>query len=171
MPWVLWIGVAVGLFFGVVVFFGAPYLPTLSPQITTALDLLNLKPGQTLLELGCGDGKVLLVAARRGYNAVGIELNPILASIAWLRTRRYRGQVRVVWGNYWLKEWPMSDGVYTFLIDRFMVKLDQRMQHYGGKLVSVAFQVPGRRHSAKGHGVYLYDYGKGLAHKTASRVP
>ena len=42
--------------FGFVVFVGPPYLPTLDKQVRTALDLLDLKKGQTLLELGCGDG-------------------------------------------------------------------------------------------------------------------
>ena len=160
-----------GLFFGAVVFFGAPYLPTLAPQIAAAFDLLDIEPGQTILELGCGDGKVLIAAAQRGYRAVGIELNPVLAGIAWLRTRRYRGRVRVVWGSYWLRRWPASDGVYVFLIDRFMSKLDERMRQYGGKLVSVAFQVPDRQYDAEKHGVYLYDYGKGLALASVSKVP
>lgn len=162
MAWLLWLGVLAGLLFGATVFFGAPYLPTLTPQIIAALDLLDIKPGQTVLELGCGDGKVLLAAARHGYRAVGIELNPVLAGIAWLRTRRYRGQIRIVWGSYWHREWPPSDGVYVFLIDRFMPKLDQRMRQYGGKLTSVAFRVPGRRPDAEKYGVYLYDYGRGL---------
>lgn len=93
---------------------------------------------------------------------MGIELNPVLAGIAWLRTRRYRGQIRVVWGSYWHREWPPSDGVYVFLIDRFMPKLDECMRQYGGKLASVAFRVPGRRPDAEKYGVYLYDYGRGL---------
>ena len=63
--------------FAGVVAFGAPYLPTLRPQVETALELVNLMPGQTLLELGCGDGKVLVAAAQTGLHAVGYELNPL----------------------------------------------------------------------------------------------
>ncbi len=37
--------------FGFVVAFGAPYLPTLGKQQQQALELLGLKPGQTMLEL------------------------------------------------------------------------------------------------------------------------
>ena len=39
------------LCFCAVILFGAPYLPTLSKQKEAALDLLDLKKGQTLLEL------------------------------------------------------------------------------------------------------------------------
>jgi hypothetical protein len=40
----------------VVIFLGAPYVPTLNKQRETALDLLKLKSGQTLIDLGSGDG-------------------------------------------------------------------------------------------------------------------
>ncbi len=151
------------LLFGLVVFFGAPYLPTLQPQVVAAFELLDLKKGQTILELGCGDGRVLVEAASRGYRAVGIELNLLLVFIALWHTRRYRDQVQVIWGNYWKTSWPKSDGVFTFLIDSFMPKLDEHMQQYGGKLVSVAFRVPKRTVSKELNGVYLYDYDKPLA--------
>ncbi len=153
----------VTILFGAIVFFGAPYLPTMRPQVATAFELLNLTEGQTLLELGCGDGRVLLEAASRGYRAVGIELNLVLVLVALWRTRRCRDRVQIVWGNYWAKTWPPSDGVFTFLIDSFMPKLDERMQRYGGKLASIAFRVPGRSIRKEQNGVYLYVYDKPLA--------
>src|SRR5258708_6899695 len=110
-----WLLLAVGLIilsFGFVVMFGAPYVPTLQPQARIAIEMINLKPGETLLELGCGDGKLLVLAAQTGVYAVGYELNPILVAIAWLRTIRYRKYVRVVWGNLWnIKRWPDADGI------------------------------------------------------------
>ncbi|TAH32283.1 hypothetical protein EYC58_03325 [Candidatus Saccharibacteria bacterium] len=149
---------AVVLAFGLVVFFGAPYLPTLKPQTKAALELLDLKPGQTLLELGSGDGTVMLAAAKAGLNVVGVELNPILCLVTWLRTRKYRKQVKIIWGNFWIVEWPECDGVFTFLLDRFMPKLDTRMQEIKKPLVSFAFRVPGRKPTAEKSGVFLYRY-------------
>ncbi|HEU4984185.1 MAG TPA: class I SAM-dependent methyltransferase, partial [Nitrososphaera sp.] len=75
----LLIVLAVSVLLGFVVFFGPPYLPTLRRNIDAALDLLDLKPGQTMLDLGSGDGRVLVAAAKRGINVVGIELSPVLA--------------------------------------------------------------------------------------------
>lgn len=144
--------------FGSVVLFGAPYLPTLGPQVRTAFELLDLDKGQTLLELGCGDGKVLIAAAERGHKAIGIELNPLLAFIAWARTRRYGKNVRVICANYWRMPWPPADAVYVFLLDRFMPRLDTRMCEYGGKLASNTFRVPRKKPVAEANGVFVYDY-------------
>jgi len=147
--------------FGVVVIFGAPYVPTLKPQVRTALELAALKKGQTMLELGCGDGKVLVAAARKGINTVGYELNPLLAAVAWLRTRRYRRQVTVIWGDYWRKEWPPAAAIFTFLLPKYMEKLDKKITRYDHKpvrLVSFAFRIPGKQAVREQNGVYLYTY-------------
>ena len=93
------------------IFFGPPYVPTLTPNMRGALDLLDLEPGQTMLDLGCGDGKVLLAAAERGWQAVGIEISPVLVMVARLRTWKYRKLVRVLWGNYFQRTWPQADGI------------------------------------------------------------
>jgi SAM-dependent methyltransferase len=146
------------LAFAGVIFRGAPYVPTLDPQARAALGLLNLKPGQTLLELGSGDGKILIVAAQAGLNVVGIELNPFLVVVSWLRTRRYRKQVRIIWGDFWLVRWPECDGVFSFLLGQFMPRLDERMKVLKKPLASFAFQIPDRKPASEQSGVFLYRY-------------
>lgn len=162
MGLILWVTVAViFMAFAFVVAFGAPFLPTLKPQVRSALDLLDLKPGQTLLELGSGDGRVLVAAAERGITAIGYELNPLLAIYSWLRTRRYNGKVRVVWGDFWNKKLPPTEGIFVFLLDPYMKKLDKKIvQEYGKpvKLVSFAFKIPSRKITTEKNGLYLYQY-------------
>lgn len=150
------------LVFGFVLFFGAPYLPTQRKQLEIGLDLMNLKRGEIMYELGCGDGKVLKVAASRGINVIGYELNPILVLVAKINTFRYRQNVRVIWGNFWRADISDADGVYVFLLDRFMKRLDKKIQsgtQKPVKLVSYAFKVPGRKIKACKSGMYLYQYG------------
>lgn len=160
----IWVGVLLMLLaicFAGVLLVGAPYLPTLTPQVIAALELADLQTGQTLLELGCGDGKVLMAAARRGIKVVGYELNPLLAIVAWLRTRRYRGLVKVIWGNFWQQSWPEAEAIFTFLLPKYMSKLNKKViqyQHKPVKLVSFAFQIPDRPAASVKNGVYLYDY-------------
>jgi hypothetical protein len=159
------ITVVIGLiFFGLftfVILFGAPFLPTLKSNVEPAMELIDLKPGQTLLELGSGDGRVLIAAAKAGINVVGYELNPILFAISWVRTRRYRKQVKIVLGNYWNKKWPETDGIFVFLLQRYMEKLNTRIvQRYKKpiKLVSFAFTIESKKFSKENRGLYLYRY-------------
>lgn len=159
-----WLLLAVGVLvicFGGVLLVGAPYLPTLSPQVRAALALADLKAGDTMLELGCGDGKVLLAAAKQGINVVGYELNPLLVLVAWLRTRRYHRQVKIIWGDFWRQPWPPAEAIFTFLLPKYMPKLDKKVMQYSHhpvKLVSFAFIIPGRQPTRQKAGVYLYRY-------------
>jgi hypothetical protein len=157
----IYVFVAILLLFAVVVFFGAPYLPTLKPQTKAALDLLNLKKGQTLLELGSGDGRVLREAARRGLYGVGYEINPILVLISYVVTFRYRRQVTIKWRNYWWARWPKTDAIYVFLLDKYMAKLDRKINSQKPRpkrLASFAWKIPNKRPDTEKDGVYLYKY-------------
>ncbi len=72
--------------FGFVLLYGAPYVPTLKKQVEDALDLADVKPGECLVELGSGDGRVLIAAAKRGCSCIGYELNPIMFVISLIKT-------------------------------------------------------------------------------------
>jgi hypothetical protein len=148
------------LVFGFVILFGAPFLPTLRDRTEDALDMLNLKPGQTLLELGSGDGRVLRAAAQRGIRGIGYELNPLLVLYSKVRNWRYRHLITFKWRNYWLGALPKCDGIYVFLLDKYMLKLDKKiMQDIGhAKLVSYAFKIPNRKIAQEKNGLFLYKY-------------
>lgn len=143
------------------VFFGPPYVPTLRRQRRAALDMLNLKTGQTFYDLGCGDGSLLIDASRRGLRAVGYEINPLLASVAWLRTRRYKKNVRVVIGNFWKADLSDADGIFIFLASRYMSRMDRLISKEAKKpvrLVSYGFPVSGRKATSEKEALFLYKY-------------
>jgi hypothetical protein len=153
-------GMLLILIFGGVLLVGAPYLPTLKKQSETALKLLDLQPGETLLELGCGDGRVLKVGAKQGLRGIGYELNPILFLIAKLNTWRVRKQVRIIFGDYWAKDWPEAQGIFVFLHPRFMARLDRKIKDYARpcKVASYAFKIPAKQSVATDGALYLYRY-------------
>lgn len=159
--WVSLAGAVIILAFSAVVFFGPPYLPTFRSQILTALDLLDLKEGETLLELGSGDGRVMRAAAERGLKVVGIELNPFLVVISYIVTWKYRKQVRIIWASYWGKPWPRADGIFTFMLPRYMAQLDDRIEKWHPKpicLASFSFMIPGKEPIRQQDNVILYEY-------------
>ncbi|MES0341538.1 MAG: hypothetical protein ABUK08_04405 [Candidatus Humimicrobiaceae bacterium] len=58
--------------------FGAPWVPTPYKIIKKMLKLAEVKPGDIVYDLGSGDGRVIIEAARSfGAKAVGIEIDPL----------------------------------------------------------------------------------------------
>jgi len=174
----LWLGLTL-LFllacFSFVLLFGAPYLPTLTKHMHMAMDMIDLQPGQTLLELGCGDGKVLVAAAQRGLQVIGYELNPLLVLVCLWRTRHYRKLVRVRWRNFWSVDLPPTDGIFVFVLQRQMPKLHTKIMQEAKKplkLVSFAFTMSNQQPVRSVKGVYLYEYPAARPHKhsTASET-
>jgi 16S rRNA A1518/A1519 N6-dimethyltransferase RsmA/KsgA/DIM1 with predicted DNA glycosylase/AP lyase activity len=159
----IWIAILIIIlaFQFVVIFLGAPYVPTLHKQREIALDLLKLKPGQTLIDLGSGDGAMLKAAAQRGINVVGYEINPLLVFISRFRTRRYAENVKIIRGNFWQQKWPEADAVFVFLTGRYMERLNQNMQNRFKnpvKLVTYGFSIPNKKPKKADGACFLYRY-------------
>ncbi len=159
---ILWaIGIACILLFGFTAFFGAPFLPTLDNRTKDALDLLALKPGQQLLELGSGDGRLLREAAKRGIRATGYELNPLLVAFSRIKLWRYRSLASVKCQNYWTHKLPKAEGIYVFLLNPYMRRLDKKIKtDFAGpvRVVSFAFEIPGKKPAKEINGMRLYLY-------------
>lgn len=58
------------------------WIPTPQALVDRMLDMARLVPGDELIDLGSGDGRTVITAARRGARATGIEYNPELVEFA-----------------------------------------------------------------------------------------
>ena len=147
--------------FGIAVFVGAPYLPILNRDAQQLLDLAHLKPGQTIIDLGSGDGRLLRAAAKRGVRGVGYEINPWLVWVSRLVCWRYRNLVTIYLADYWRVKLPPSDTIYVFLLDRYMTKLDHKLTHEltrPTQVVSYVFEIPGRTPVRRNRNTCVYQY-------------
>lgn len=148
--------------FSIVIFFGAPYLPTLKKEKLAAIELLDLKKGELMLELGSGDGRMLKEMAKKEVYCIGYELNPLLVLISGLICWPQRQFVTIKWTNFWVEELPDASGIYVFLLDRYMEKLNAKIINRKNKvplkLVSYAFKVPKKKYLKKNGALYLYQY-------------
>src|SRR5206468_11732591 len=54
-----------------------PYVPTPQEVVDAMLDLGKVTRNDVLYDLGCGDGRIVISAAKRGARATGVDLNPV----------------------------------------------------------------------------------------------
>lgn len=142
-------------------FLGAPWLPIRRKETDIALELLQLKPGQTVVDLGSGTGTFLARAAEKGIYGVGYEINPLLYVWSLARTWPHRNKVKLHFGSYWNKSLPKTDGVYVFLIGRYMSKLGDKLESelsVGTTVASYTFKIPDKDAISEKQGIYLYQY-------------
>src|SRR5205823_3575625 len=52
------------------------YVPTPQDVVDAALKLARVKPGDVVYDLGCGDGRYVVSAAKLGARGVGVDLDP-----------------------------------------------------------------------------------------------
>ncbi len=162
MPLLLIIFVGVVALFSIVVFFGSPYVRSHKQPVETALDMLRVKEGDHLLDLGSGDGAVLLAAAKRGVRATGYELNPILWLVSKWRTRKFSDLVNTKWGDMWKAEVnEQTQSIYVFLDTRFLKRLDRKILDSKAKVkvASYSYKIPSKKILKTSQGIHLYEYG------------
>ena len=129
MEWNLFLLVGLIVLAGMVVlpvFFGAPWHPLMPYTISRILNFVDIRPGETIFDLGCGDGRVLITAAKE-YSAkgVGVEIDPIKVGLARLlaKLKKVDGQVSIIHGNIFDFDPSDADVVYLYLTHQAMDKL------------------------------------------------
>jgi hypothetical protein len=125
---------------------GALYVSTSGPRIKAFLDAVAMTPGQLLIDLGCGDGRVLSSACTRyGVRAVGYEINLMAYCRAWLRCLFKKG-ARVVRSNFWSADLSRADVLFCYLFPDVMERLAKKIHDEvkpGAIVVSCNFPIPG----------------------------
>jgi ribosomal protein L11 methylase PrmA len=148
-------------------FRGAPWAPTSRRTIHKMLTLAKVRPGDVVYDLGSGDGRILVMAARRfGARAVGIEIDPLFC--LWTRLMiavlGLRHQVQVIRGDLFDQDLSQADVITCYLLpgtnERLVGKLERELCP-GTRVVSKRFSLPGWSpvHQDGEARLYVYEIG------------
>ena len=141
------------LYILVPIFFGPPSVPTRPERIRRALQLAELKPEEILYDLGAGDGRVLVIAAKEfGAQAVGIEIGPVQCAVSWGKAlwNRISSKVRVEARNFYHADLRNADVVFAYLTSDQAVRLQEKLKNElksGARVVTISFNFPDWQHT------------------------
>ena len=128
---------------------GAPWAPTPMSAVHKMLKMAEVGPDDVVYDLGCGDGRTIVAAARRyGARAVGIEIDPLrylwcqlLITVLGLRDR-----VEIIFGDFFSQDLSAADVVTCYLLQSTNNKLESKLKQElrpNTRVVSNYFTFPG----------------------------
>ncbi|MFX0059012.1 MAG: SAM-dependent methyltransferase [Candidatus Hodarchaeota archaeon] len=123
-------GILIGFFFCWSLIKGAPWVPTRMKKVREMLSLADIEPNEVVYDLGCGDGRFIVTAARKfGAKAIGIEINLLL--YLWcqflITIRGLRRKIKVVYGDFFKHDLSNADVVICYLLQATNNKLEEKL--------------------------------------------
>ncbi len=131
---------------------GAPIVYTTPSAIRDAWKFAGLKPGQTVIDLGCGNARSLIIAAREfGAKGIGVDRSVfcVLKSRLNVWLTGQSKNIKIIQGDFHKveKEITEADFVYVYLLNKVLSEIEPWLfDTIGNKteIVSMAFQFPVR---------------------------
>lgn len=109
-------------------FRGAPFAPTPKSVIRKALKLANLKPGETLYDLGCGTGKVLIIGEKEfGAKVIGFEISPLLFFISKLNFFLNGTKGKIYFQDFFSANLKRANVIFLYLTPKLLLKLEKKL--------------------------------------------
>ena len=99
------------------------WVPTPDEVVQKMLDMVQVAPGERLYDLGSGDGKIAIAAARRGARAKGIEYNPEMVEHSKRMAQKAGVEVELVQGDIFETSFSDADAITLYLLPHLNEKL------------------------------------------------
>lgn len=123
-----------------------PFVPTPRLIVRRMLSLAETKPGERLVDLGAGDGRIVIAAAREfGARALGVELHPERFAIIRNSAASLKPNLEAIRQNLFLTDLSNADIVTMYLLPSVNEALRKKLErelHSGARVVSHDFSIP-----------------------------
>lgn len=126
------------------------FVPTPQAAVDRMLELAELKPGDILYDLGCGDGRIVATAAKKyGVRAVGVDIDPLRVAEA-RRTVRTNGVAHLVTirkADIFELDFSEANVVTLYLLPELNVRLMPKLAQLkpGTRIISFEFDMRGAK--------------------------
>ena len=124
-----------------------PYVPTPQIVVEEMLKLAEVKAGDIVYDLGCGDGRIIITAAKKyGAKGIGVDLNPLRIEEANENARKAKVEDKVTFveGDLFNFDFSKADVLTLYLLPEVNLKIKPKIlaeMNPGSRVVSHAFSM------------------------------
>lgn len=142
-------------------FLDLPYVATDRQKIDSIIKLAKIKKGETVVDLGSGDGRLLFAAAQRGAHAIGYEINPLLIVLTHIHAK-LKGlvdQIELRRQNLWKADLAVADVIFVYGRRKNMPKFEEfiyRNAQKGSRVVVNTNPFPNKEPQKSANDFFLY---------------
>jgi hypothetical protein len=145
--------------------FGGPFLPSSQKVLAELFAKVPLELGSIFFDLGSGDGRVLIEAAKKGAMAVGYELNPFWYFVSYLRVRSSHllNKITIRRENFMNAPLLEADVIYVYLYPQNIIEIEDYLKKgmkKGARVISYRYPFPDWKEEKKLDTAELYIYRK-----------
>jgi ubiquinone/menaquinone biosynthesis C-methylase UbiE len=122
------------------------FVPTPSEAVEKMLEMAGIQSGDILYDLGCGDGRIVVTAAKKyGIRAVGVDVDPerIRESLENARTNRVEHLVTIKQADIFELDFSEATVVTLFLLPELNTRLKPQLRKLkpGSRILSYSFEM------------------------------
>lgn len=141
------------------------YVPTPQEVVDRMLDMAEVKSGDFMIDFGCGDGRMVVTAAKRGARGYGVDINPVRIREANENAKKagVTDKVEFKIANLFEEDLSKADVMAMYLLTDINLRLRPKILNDmkpGTRIVSHAFDMgdwePDQRDTVSGKNVFFW---------------
>lgn len=121
------------------------WVPTPEELVAAMLDMAKVTPSDYVIDLGSGDGRIVIAAAKRGARALGVEYNPDMVELSKSNAQKegVSGKANFVCADIFETDFSQATVLTMYLLPELNLKLRPKILEMrpGTRVVSHAFDM------------------------------
>ncbi len=124
-----------------------PFIPSPIEAVKTALAMARVSASDILYDLGAGDGRIVIEAARRGAKAVAIEIDPSLAMLIWFKAieEKLEDKIEVLNEDFFKVYLGNATVIYQYVYPSISAELAKKYEkelRIGTRIIALDLPIP-----------------------------
>ncbi|HET9721468.1 MAG TPA: methyltransferase domain-containing protein [Candidatus Saccharimonadales bacterium] len=138
-----------------------PFVPSSEKSTETMMEVANVSAGELAVDLGAGDGQLVIALAERGAQAVGVEIDKGRSRQAETKILRagLQDKASIINGSFWEQSLAPYDLIVLYGVPSIMERLQRKVQNeakHTVRIVSNHFQFPDWQPALRRNNILLY---------------